>query len=100
MGMALTHSMAAGMNGVRAAGDLVARMQITQGMKTSAGKKYVAEKLGIGIRDLTDEAVMDEVRRDLNLGLVSLLPGYAKGIEAKANIAEVLGIGINCLKNG
>jgi len=97
MGMAMTHSMAAGMNGVRAAGDLVARMQITRRMKNRAAKEYVAGKLGVSIMDLTDEAIMDEVRKDLDIGLVTLLPGYAKGIEAKFNIARVLGIEINCV---
>ena len=97
LGMAMTHSMAAGMSGVRAAGDLVARMQVARGMKTKEAKEYVASRLKIGIRDLTDEAVMDEVRRDLDIGLVSLEAGFAKGIEAKFHIADLLGIEINCV---
>jgi dimethylamine--corrinoid protein Co-methyltransferase len=41
---------------------------------------------------------MGEVRTDLGLGVMSPLPGVPKGIEAKFNIAEVLGVEINCVK--
>ena len=44
-GMAITHAVASGMGGMRAAGDLVARMQIARGMKIDQAKKYVADKL-------------------------------------------------------
>ena len=52
MGMAVTHAIASGMGGMRAAGDLVARMQISRGMKIDAAKAYVAEKLGVAVADL------------------------------------------------
>ena len=83
---------------MRAAGDLVARMQMTREMKIHEAKTYVAEKLGIGVAELTDPIIMTEVRTDLGLGLVTPLPGVPKGIEAKFNIARVLDIDINCVK--
>lgn len=95
--MALTHAHASGMGGMRAAGDLVARMQMTRGMKIQQAKKYVADKLGISIRDLTDPVIMTEVRDDLQIGSMTPLPGCAKGIEAKFRIAELLEIEIGCV---
>jgi len=85
------------MGGMRAAGDLVARVQMTRGMRIKEAKTYVAEKLGITVAELTDPIIMTEVRTDLGLGLVTPLPGVPKGIEAKFNIARVLDIDINCV---
>ncbi len=96
--MALAHAHASGIGGMRAAGDLVARMQMTRGMRIQEAKAYVADKLKIGISDLTDPVIMTEIREDLRLGDVTPLPGCAKGIEAKFRIAEVLGIDINCVE--
>jgi dimethylamine--corrinoid protein Co-methyltransferase len=96
--MAVSHAIASGMGGMRAAGDLVARMQMTRGMKINDAKKYVADKLSVSVSDLTDPVIMTEVREDLDIGSVSPLPGCAKGIEAKLRIAEVLGIDINCVR--
>ncbi len=95
--MAITHAHASGMGGMRTTGDLVARMQMTCGMKIDEAKTYVADKLKISIRDLTDPVIMTEVRQDLQIGTMSPQPNDAKGIEAKFRIAEVLGIGINCV---
>ena len=86
------------MGGMRTAGDLVARMQMTRGMKIDEAKKYVADKLSVSVTDLTDPVIMTEVREDLDIGSISPLPGCAKGIEAKLRIAEVLGIDINCIR--
>ena len=96
--MAISHAIASGMGGMRAAGDLVARMQMTRGMKIDEAKKYVADKLSVSVADLTDPVIMTEVREDLDIGSISPLPGCAKGIEAKLRIAEVLGIDINCIR--
>jgi dimethylamine--corrinoid protein Co-methyltransferase len=85
------------MGGMRAAGDLVARMQMARGMKIQQAKKYVAEKLGVSITDLTDSVIMTEVRDDLQIGVMTPLPGCAKGIEAKFRIADLLDIDINCV---
>jgi dimethylamine--corrinoid protein Co-methyltransferase len=96
--MAITHAHASGMGGMRAAGDLVARMQMSRGMKINEAKQYVAGKLKVSISDLTDPVAMTETREDLQIGAIMPLPGCAKGIEAKIRIAEVLGIDINCVR--
>ena len=96
--MAISHAIASGMGGMRTAGDLVARMQMTGGMKLGDAKKYVADKLSISVSDLTDPVIMAEVREDLEIGSLSPLRGCAKGIEAKLRIAEVLDIEINCIR--
>ncbi len=98
LGMAISHAIASGMGGMRAAGDLVARMQMTRGMKIGDAKAYVADKLNVSISDLTDPVVMTEVREELDIGCISPLPGCAKGIEAKIRMAEVLDIEINCVR--
>ncbi len=98
MGMAISHAIASGMGGMRGAGDLVARMQMTRGMKIDDAKSYVADKLKVSVSDLTDSVIMTEVREDLDIGSISPLPGCAKGIEAKLRIAEVLDIDINCIR--
>jgi len=98
LGMAITHAIAAGMGGMRAAGDLVARMQMIRGMKIQEAKEYVANKLRVSVSDLTDPVLMSEVRRDLGIGTLHPSAVSPKGIEAKVNIAEVLGIEINCVR--
>ncbi len=95
--MAITHAHASGMGGMRGAGDLVARAQMSKGMRTWEAKEYVAEKLKISTSELTDPVVMTEVREDLKLGQITPLPGCPKGIEAKFNIQEALGVPINCV---
>ena len=82
---------------MRGAGDLVARVQMSRGMRIEQAKAYVAEKLKVAVSDLTDPVIMGEVRQDLNLGMITPLPGCAKGIEAKFNIAQLLDININCV---
>ena len=86
------------MGGMRAAGDLVARVQMARGMRIQEAKAYVAERLKISVSELTDPVIMTEIRDDLQIGLVTPLPGCAKGIEAKFRIAEVLGVDINCVQ--
>ena len=94
-GVAIVHAMASGMGGMRTSGDLVARMQMTRGMKIAEAKKYVADKLGVSLAELTDGAVMWERRRDLKIGVVYSKQGLQKGIEAKHHIAKLLDIEIN-----
>lgn len=86
------------MGGMRTSGDLVARMQMTRGMKIIAAKKYVADKLGVAVNELTDAAVMGEVREDLKIGGVYSSMGSPKGIEAKHHIEDLLGIEIISVK--
>ena len=97
--MASVHQIASGMGGMRTAGDLVARMQLSQAMKIKEAKEYVAKKIGASVSDLADPVLMKVIRKDLGLGMLStcLYPGSAKGIEAKFRIAEVLDIEINCV---
>jgi len=95
--MGITHSIASGMGGMRAAGDLVARMQMSRGMRIKEAKEYVANKLGVSIFNLSDPVMMSEAREDLNIGTITALPKFAKGIKTKFRIAELLGIEINCV---
>lgn len=97
--MAITHEMAAGMGGIRTAGDLVARMQMTKGMKIKDAKEYVAAKVGVSTFDLCDEAVMKEVREQLDIGHVQARVGASIGMEAKFNIARVLDMKIKAVEN-
>ncbi len=95
--MALAHAHASGMGGMRTSGDLVARMQMSRGMKIKEAKEYVANKLSLSVAEIADPVIMTEVRQDLNLGVISPQAGDALGIEAKCRIAEVLDIDINCV---
>ena len=97
-GMAISHAIASGMGGMRAAGDLVARMEMTRGMKIGEAKAYVANKLKIAVADLTDPVIMGELREELGLGTITPLPGCVKGIEAKFRISDVLGVDLNCVR--
>ena len=82
---------------MRGAGDLVARAQMSKGMRTWEAKEYVANKLNISVAELTDPVIMTEVRQDFNIGQMTPMPGCAKGIEAKFNIADKLDLNINCV---
>jgi hypothetical protein len=88
------------MGGIRTAGDLVARMQITRGMRLKQAKEYVAGKLGVSVMDLSDPVVMLDVRKERGLGSATeageiLFVDDPVGIEAKFHIAELLEIPIN-----
>ena len=93
--MSVAHIMAAGMGGIRTAGDLVAWMQLTQRMKITEAKEYVARKLGINVMELTDEEVMHQVRQDLDIATLPMIADGASGIVAKCRIAELLDIELN-----
>ena len=95
MGMPIAHIMASGMGGIRTAGDLVAWMQLTQRMKITEAKEYVAQKLGINVMELTDEEVMHQVRQDLDIATLPMIADGSSGIVAKCRIAELLDIELN-----
>ncbi len=97
-GVTIPHTVTSGMGGLRTAGDLVARMQMTRGMKVAEAKKYVADKLGISTTELIDEVVMREVREDHKIGFITSRGGHPKGIEAKHHISRLLDIDINSVK--
>ena len=93
--MPIAHIMAAGMGGIRTAGDLVMWMQMTRRMRLPEAKKYVAGKLKVAPEDLVDECEMRFVREDLGIGTITAIPGVPRGIAAKRRIGELLGIEIN-----
>lgn len=95
--MGMAHALASSMGGIKTTGDLVARMQLRK-MRLPEAKRYVADKLGVSLLDLSDATVMRTLREELDIGVVTAVPGIAKGLEAKARIAELLGIRINCVE--
>lgn len=86
------------MGGIRTTGDLVARMQMTRKMRLPEAKRYVAEKLGLSVTEISDSTVMRRVREELDIGIITAVPGAAKGLEAKVRIADLLGIKINSVE--
>jgi len=90
------------MGGMRAAGDLVARLQMTRGMRLAQAKEYVAGKLGVTPFDLSDPVVMTDVRNEYGFGRIHSYaisqPWQANQIEAKVNISRVLDLPINCVE--
>ena len=86
------------MGGIRTAGDLVARMQLAKKMRLDEAKQYVAGKLGVSVMDLCDSTVMRRLREELDIGVITAVAGAAKGLEAKARIADLLDVRINCVE--
>lgn len=70
-------------------------MQIIRKMKINEAKRYVAEKLGVDVIDLTNVEVIRSIREDLGIGIITSVAGSPKGIRAKIKIAELLDIHIN-----
>lgn len=102
-GQAISHTVASGMGGIRTSGDLVARMQITRGMRLPQAKQYVAERLGVTPSDLSDPVTMLEARKERGLGSVLESGEVAAvddpiGLEAKFHVAELLDLPIASLK--
>lgn len=93
--MPISHIMASGLTGMRAAGDLVARMEFSKSMRLAEAKEYVAKKIGVDKAELANEHIMRDVREELDIGVITSVPGCAKGIAAKMNIEKVLDIEIN-----
>jgi len=91
------HELAAGMCGIRTAGDMVLRVQLAKGLKINAAKTYVAEKLGVSVQDLSDSIIMSEVRENLQIGVIQPTDGAAINVEAKIHMEKILGIPINCV---
>ena len=73
-------------------------MQLAKSMKIDAAKQYVADKLGVKPIDLSDSDLMTEIRTKQGLGRSFDLNKMPKGIEAKFNIARVLGLKINSVE--
>jgi dimethylamine--corrinoid protein Co-methyltransferase len=85
------------MGGIRTSGDLVARMQLRK-MRLPEAKRYVAAKLGVSVFDLTDSTVMRRLREELDIGIITAVPGCAKGLEAKARIAQLLDVPVSSVE--
>jgi dimethylamine--corrinoid protein Co-methyltransferase len=96
--MHMAHLLASSMGGIRAAGDLVARMQLSKKMRIDDAKRYVADKLHVSPLDLSDPTVMRLLREEIDIGVVTAVPGVAKGMAAKVRIAELLDIEINSVE--
>ena len=100
--MDVTHALAAGMGGIRTAGDLVARMQMSRGMRLKEAKEYVAGRLDCTVRDLSDSYAMEQIRGERGLGRIldhsNLHPGEPNAMMAKFRIAELLGIKISSVE--
>jgi dimethylamine---corrinoid protein Co-methyltransferase len=96
-GMSMAQAMSSSMGGIRTAGDLVARMQLKK-MRLPEAKKYVADKLGVSTLDLSDSTLMRTLREELDIGVATGVPGIAKGLAAKARIAELLEIEIDSVE--
>lgn len=86
------------MGGIRTAGDLVARMQLHRKMRLPEAKAYVADRLRVSTADLSDEVTMRELREELDIGVITSVPGAAKALAAKARIATLLGVEINSVE--
>ncbi len=101
-GMPCAHTMASGMGGMRAAGDLVGRMEMTRGMRLPEAKAYVAERLGVAPAELSDPVLMNELREELGLGRITTFeishPTQAVAMEAKLNVEEVLGVPVTSVR--
>jgi dimethylamine--corrinoid protein Co-methyltransferase len=93
----MAHALASSIGGIRTAGDLVARMQL-KGMRLAEAKRYVADKLGVSVFDLSNSTLMRRLREELDIGVVTWVPGLSRGVAAKARIADLLGIEINCVE--
>lgn len=100
--MDVTHALAAGMGGMRTAGDLVARMQMARGMRLPEAKSYVANRLGCAVRDLSDSYAMEQIRGEKGLGRIldhsNLHPGEPNAMMAKFRIAELLDLPIGSVE--
>lgn len=73
----------------------MAWMQLTQKMKITEAKEYVAQKLGIRVMDLADVELMHQLRQDLDIATLPMVADATSGIAAKYKIAELLEIEIN-----
>jgi dimethylamine--corrinoid protein Co-methyltransferase len=96
--MHLAHIFASGMGGLRTTGDLVAWTQLIKKMKIVEAKQYVAQQLKVEIADLIDEEIVRRLREDLGIGMITSVAGSPKGMRAKLNISELLGIRINSVE--
>ena len=67
-------------------------------MRLPEAKAYVANRLHVSTLDLSDSTLMRTLREELDIGVVTGAPGVAKGLEAKARIADLLDIRVNSVE--
>lgn len=96
--MPINHEVAAGMSGMRTAGDLVARVQMAKKLRIDDAKQYVADKLKMSVQDIHDSSIMRDVRNELGIGEVNARPETPYALAVKARIAKLLDIEINSVK--
>ena len=96
-GTDLPYRLLFGMGGLRTAGDLVARAQMSRKLKLVDAKNYVAQKLGTDLETMTDECAMKELREKLDIGGALSSVGHAKGMAAKARIGSLCDFEIECV---
>ena len=74
-------------------------MQMTHKMKIDEAKKYISDKLGVNLEQLSDAVYMTELRDELGIGTQEPYVTDANyGMEAKFNISEKLGLKINSVE--
>ena len=76
------------------------RLQLPQQLRINEAQKYVADKLGLTVEEISDVVTMADVREERGFGLANFEP-YAEsniGMEAKFKIAEALDIKINSVE--
>lgn len=93
MGMPIAHGIAGGIGGIRTAGDMVARCEMKK-MRLKDAKRFVSKKLGIDVNAIADEFTMRKLREDLDICTITGVPNVARHLEAKARIANILGMQI------
>lgn len=100
LGTEMAHSLAASMNGVRTAGDIVMRLQLSKKMKIDEAKEYIVDKLGISLEQLSDVVFMTDLRSERGFGVASLEACAQRniGMAAKFKIAKALDIEINSVR--
>ena len=75
---------------------------MTRGMRLPEAKAHVAEKLGVSPPDLSDPVIMNEILEKQGFGRITTFeishPTQPVAIEAKFNIADVLGVPVNSVR--
>lgn len=96
----MAHSLSSSMKGIRTAGDMVMRLQLSKKMKINEAKAYIAEKLNVTVDELADVITMTELRAEKGFGLGSIEACAERnvGMASKFKIAKALDIKINSVE--
>ncbi len=75
------------------------RVQLLKKLRIDDAKKYVAEKLGVTLEQMTDVVYMSELRDELGIGYQEpYVTNSNVGMEAKIRLAEVMDLKINSVE--